>query len=579
MIRGRTRVPLAALLAMVLAGGCASSAAPSPAAPRLNLPSGLVDIGGGRRIEVYCSAAGSGAGSGAEDPIVVLDAGLGNTASVWNQVVGLVQPFATVCAYNRAGQGLSDHKPLPHGAGSAVQDLHLLLEAARLPPPYVLVGASFGGLDVQLFARRYPTEVAGVVLVDAIAPGWDDQLEALLSPAQVAERRAIPNGEDLTNEDIRASEADVGATTDPFPPVPLVVLRHGIAFPGGPDWPTRQVEALWAALQAGLADLSPKSVTLVATRSGHRIHQLQADLVADAIHAIVDPARWPPSASDAPAAFGAQAPPATLAAADGAFIFGAPDGLREAAADGSGSRLLVKGNGSLIGEPSADAGGLLVAYTRTPVAGAGGSSPATPGPAAEPRSEVWVLETSSGSDRQVAADGQFPRLSPDGRSLVYLEHGHTILINSDGTGRRDLGEAGCPVWAPDGQSLAMCTPDDNVFILRLADLQQTTIPTRKPLNNPTAWSPDGRTLAIVSFRDGDGEVYLIDVDGTNERRLTTAPGTQGADLWIPAGLIVTSSLPDAPSSDWFLVDPVTGIPRVIGWLAGVPEPIAFEAVP
>ena len=576
MVRAWTGVPLPALLAVVLVGGCAAwPITPGPTVPRLKLPSGLVDIGAGRRIEVYCSAAGSGAG--AEDPIVILDAGLGNTASVWNQVVGLVQPFATVCAYNRAGQGLSDPRPLPHGAGSAVQDLHLLLEAARLPPPYVLVGASFGGLDVQLFARRYPTEVAGVVLVDSIAPGWDDRLEALLSPAQVAERRAIPNGEDLTNENIRASEAEVGAATAPFPAVPLVVLRHGVAFPGGPDWPTRQVEELWTALQAGLADLSPTSVTLVAALSGHRIHELQADLVVDAIHAIVDPARWPPSAPEAPAAFGAAAAPASLAAADGTFIFGAPDGLREAAADGSGSRLLVKADGSLIGEPSADASGRLVAYTSTPVAGAGGSSPATSGPAAEPRSEVWILETSSGSVLQVAADGQFPRLSPDGRSLVYLEHGHTILVHSDGTGRRDLGEAGCAVWAPDGQSVALCTPDDSVFILRLADGQQTAIPTRPPLNNPTAWSPDGRTLAIVSFRDGNGEVYLINVDGTNERRLTTAPGTQGADLWISLGLVVTSSLPDAPSSDWFLVDPATGIPRVIGWLAAVPEPIAFVA--
>jgi pimeloyl-ACP methyl ester carboxylesterase len=60
-----------------------------------------------------------------------------------------------------------------------------------------VVGASFGGLDVQLFARRYPNETAGVVLVDAIAPGWDTQLVAILTPAQVAQRRAIPTGEDV----------------------------------------------------------------------------------------------------------------------------------------------------------------------------------------------------------------------------------------------------------------------------------------------------------------------------------------------------------------------------------------------
>ena len=71
------------------------------------------------------------------------------------------------------------------------------------------------------------------MLVDAIAPGWDRQLEAILTPTQVADRRAIPNGEDMTNEHIRASE-DLVTAGPPFPTTPLVVIRHGIPFPGGP---------------------------------------------------------------------------------------------------------------------------------------------------------------------------------------------------------------------------------------------------------------------------------------------------------------------------------------------------------
>ena len=161
-------------------------------------PDGRIDIGGGRHLDISCRGSGS--------PVVVLDAGLGNEMDVWSAVTMRVAEFTTVCAYNRAGLGTSDLRPPPHGAASAVDDLHALLGAAGLPAPYVLVGASFGGLDAQLYARRYPDETAGVVLVDAIAPEWDRKLEAMLSPALVAERRAIPNGEDLTNEDIRASE-------------------------------------------------------------------------------------------------------------------------------------------------------------------------------------------------------------------------------------------------------------------------------------------------------------------------------------------------------------------------------------
>ena len=200
----------------------------------------------------------------------MLENGLENTLDVWSQVMDRLAEVTTVCASNRAGLGLSDPRPAPHGSSSAVDDLHAALASAHLPSPYVIVGASFGGLDAQLFARRFPDQVAGVVLIDAIAPGWDRQLEAILTPTQVADRRAIPNGEDMTNEHIRASE-DLVAAGPPFPTTPLVVIRHGIPFPGGPDWPTDNVEALWTSLQEGLAQLSPKSAVLVAADSGHRI--------------------------------------------------------------------------------------------------------------------------------------------------------------------------------------------------------------------------------------------------------------------------------------------------------------------
>lgn len=552
-----------AILATATALFACSGASPSalPTAPsRATLPNGPVDVGGGRHILINCGGTGG--------PVVILDAGLGNTSAVWTPLVHFVKDFATVCSYDRASLGRSDPRPLPHGAESAVDDLHALLSATRLPGPYVMVGASFGGLDAQIFARRYPADTAGVVLVDSIASGWDHQLEAILSPEQVAERRAIPNGEEISNEEIRASE-DAAGTGPAFPLVPLVVLRHGQPFPGGPDWPTARVEALWSSLQGDLASLSPRSTVLVAAESGHRIHEQQPDLVADAIHAVTDPSRWPPVAPAPKPAFGAGASPVATGSIPGTFVFSGPDGLHEARADGSGSKPIVPNGGALVGEPSVDASGRLIAYTKRP------PPASTGGPQADTSAEVWVTDTSAGTSRRVAADGQMPRVSPDGTAIAFDRHGHTYLVRPDGTGLRDLAEGGCAVWSPDSRRLAMCTPADTVFVLTIADGARTSLASGPSLLDPTAWSPDGRSLALVSFEEGNGEVYLIDADGTNERRLTTAPGNQLAGPWIPGGLVVESSAPDADVSDWFLVDPTTGGAHVFSWLHGVPGPIAW----
>ena len=132
-----------ALFAVTACGGpttpptatATAPAAASASAAIAALPDGLVDIGG-RRLEIHCTGPGAG-------PVVVLDAGLGNTHAVWTPVVRIVREFATVCSYDRAGLGTSDLRPPPHGASSAVDDLHALLGAAHLAPPYVVVGASF----------------------------------------------------------------------------------------------------------------------------------------------------------------------------------------------------------------------------------------------------------------------------------------------------------------------------------------------------------------------------------------------------------------------------------------------------
>jgi alpha/beta hydrolase fold/WD40-like Beta Propeller Repeat len=141
----------------------------------------LVDIGG-RRLFLDCQ--------GTAGPTVVLDAGLGVTSDTWAAVQRDTRRFARICRYDRAGLGASDPGPPPRTSAATVGDLHTLLHAADVPAPYVLVGASLGDLNAQLFASRYPQEVAGLVLVDALHPDLDRRIEQLLSPAQVRQRRA-----------------------------------------------------------------------------------------------------------------------------------------------------------------------------------------------------------------------------------------------------------------------------------------------------------------------------------------------------------------------------------------------------
>ena len=104
-------------------------------------------------------------GSGA--PVVVIDAALGMHSLHWAGVQKEAARTTTVCTYDRAGYGWSDGASWPRTSRRIADELHLLLDRAGLPPPYVLVGHSLGGLNVRVFAHDHRDLVAGMVLVDA----------------------------------------------------------------------------------------------------------------------------------------------------------------------------------------------------------------------------------------------------------------------------------------------------------------------------------------------------------------------------------------------------------------------------
>jgi len=171
----------------------------------------LVYVGDGRRLNLYCTGTGS--------PTVILDLGFGAPLISWGAVQPAIAKLTKVCSYERAGYGFSDPGPLPRTTSAIVDDLHHLLQNAGVSPPYIMVGHSMAGLDVRLYADRYPSEVIGLVLVDPLVEGWDPVVQQMF-PASLADDNqvleSLANCERLAEE--RQLQERSAANRDCLPP-------------------------------------------------------------------------------------------------------------------------------------------------------------------------------------------------------------------------------------------------------------------------------------------------------------------------------------------------------------------------
>ena len=152
--------PVVVLLAVVSVGAGTETVL-SRTAPDYEMPGQLVDVGG-HRLHLHCTGSGS--------PTVVLEPGAGMSSSTMGWIAPAVARDTRVCVYDRAGRGWSDPADTTQDATQIATDLHTLLQRANVPGPYVLAGHSFGGLYALTYAAQYPTEVAGMVLIDSTAP-------------------------------------------------------------------------------------------------------------------------------------------------------------------------------------------------------------------------------------------------------------------------------------------------------------------------------------------------------------------------------------------------------------------------
>ena len=244
------------------------------AAPSGTYSPTLVDVGGVRLAAV---SLGTGA------PTVVLDHGLGDWWGTWKPVLPGISAFTRVVAYSRAGCGGSD-PPVHVGRTSRdmVRELRVLLAALDARPPYVLVGHSFAGWNVRLFAAEHPSEVAGLVLSSVT---YDDagnlQMHSELPAEERDERlRWHYGGNPKERANIGASAAQVRAA-GPLGPLPVAVLTN-YRDPDSIDHPE-----LRDADQEALGHLTPNTTWEIVHGVGHHIHRDRPDLVVGAVRSVI----------------------------------------------------------------------------------------------------------------------------------------------------------------------------------------------------------------------------------------------------------------------------------------------------
>jgi pimeloyl-ACP methyl ester carboxylesterase len=250
-------------------------------------PPGVLVDAGGYRVHLYCTGAGN--------PAVVV---IGAFSFDWALVQPQIAKQTRVCTYDASGNAWSDPGPAPT-CRNRVREIHAVLHNGNVGGPYVLAGFSVGALFARMYARDYPEEVAGMVLID----------HAYLPPAKAAS--AVTQGPDSPPEVLYAAPIEIGIEDEPgigkLPPAARELHRR--AMSRHPALPTAELAAQcteeignaspgdlplvvvstandapgYSELQKSLLALSRRSSQLIAAQSFHSIEISQPEIVIQAI--------------------------------------------------------------------------------------------------------------------------------------------------------------------------------------------------------------------------------------------------------------------------------------------------------
>ena len=274
---------LAGLTVMALAscgGGGQATNTPTNSTPN-DLIEGRFDVGD---YKLYMRCEGSGS------PTVVylhgyIEDPAGGGASNAGEIPSMLRDEHRVCTYDRANVGRSDDVPGLRTGESSVTDLHRLLDAAGVGPPYVLLGASFGGLISHSYAATYPEEVDGMVLLDAQFPGL------LKLEHYWPKEERLPNvpKEDWSNAEEKIDQYDVNVYAQQHagqvPDIPLTYLlatpNPGEGWGGPPDW----TEAVLDELPEYVEGFSPGFLKKV--ESPHYMEPVVPERIAKEVETLI----------------------------------------------------------------------------------------------------------------------------------------------------------------------------------------------------------------------------------------------------------------------------------------------------
>ena len=224
-------------------------------------------VGIGSGIELWLHSMGQGS------PAIILDApGPDCDSGPWIQIQPRLAQLTRTCRYDRAGTGKSSGPKPTLAIAPRTQDLERLLENARIEPPYIMAGYSFGGAVVLHYAYRHLERMAGLVLVESA-------VDRMLS---------------LYGNEPAPAAPDTGKTP-PLGDLPLVVITidtREYTLPPLPDTTPEEALKIWLDAQAGLAALSTQGRQVLVKNTSHfNILDSHAEEVIRALTTVVEESR------------------------------------------------------------------------------------------------------------------------------------------------------------------------------------------------------------------------------------------------------------------------------------------------
>jgi len=257
-------------------------------------PGQLVKLSGGNNLNIRCIGQGS--------PTIVLTAGAGEQTLTWRALQSSLSTMARVCAWDRPGFGFSD--PIPTLDATHLTDsLEAGVVAARIMPPYLLVGHSLGSFETLMFAFRHPDQVAGIVLIDPAGPFQDARLRraapatyAAIDALQTSQVTALKQGKTasdranfslLTNMFSGVDSRELMQAWHPLGALPLIVLTAGeppaIPVSGAAKAQMPALQAAWSDMHDEMARLSTRGTNRLVPQATHNIYLDRPDVVTGAI--------------------------------------------------------------------------------------------------------------------------------------------------------------------------------------------------------------------------------------------------------------------------------------------------------